>query len=75
MKEEVRGVPGRGLGYGLLRYVGGGEVGSRLRELPQAEVSFNYLGQLDELLSGERRWCAARESSGRLRSERGRRGT
>ena len=73
VKEEVRGVPGRGIGYGLLRYVRGGEVGSRLRELPQAEVSFNYLGQLDEVVSGERRWGAAREGSGRVRSERGRR--
>ncbi|MEE8584779.1 MAG: amino acid adenylation domain-containing protein, partial [Acidobacteriota bacterium] len=45
VKEQLRGVPGRGLGYGLLRYLGQGrETARRLEEMPQAEVSFNYLG-------------------------------
>jgi non-ribosomal peptide synthase protein (TIGR01720 family) len=46
VKERLRSVPGKGLGYGLLRYLGpDGEVSRRLAALPEAEVSFNYLGQ------------------------------
>ncbi|HEY2740458.1 MAG TPA: condensation domain-containing protein, partial [Thermoanaerobaculia bacterium] len=39
VKEQVRRVPGGGLGYGLLRE-------TALAGLPKAEVSFNYLGQI-----------------------------
>jgi amino acid adenylation domain-containing protein/non-ribosomal peptide synthase protein (TIGR01720 family) len=47
VKEQVRRVPGRGLGYGLLRYLGDPQTSGRLESLPQAEVVFNYLGRLD----------------------------
>ena len=48
IKEQLRGVPNRGIGYGLLRYLSGdAEITSQLSSLPQAEVSFNYLGQFD----------------------------
>ncbi len=51
VKERLRAVPGHGIGYGLLRYMAGGSTGARaaarLAFLPPAEVSFNYLGQLD----------------------------
>ncbi|QLH25623.1 condensation domain-containing protein [Streptomyces sp. Rer75] len=39
-------VPHHGLGYGLLRYLSGGE-GARLAELPQSQLSFNYLGRFE----------------------------
>ncbi|HEY4575294.1 MAG TPA: amino acid adenylation domain-containing protein, partial [Thermoanaerobaculia bacterium] len=39
VKETLRSIPGRGLGYGLLD--------DRLAGLPSPEVSFNYLGRLD----------------------------
>ncbi|HEX3529425.1 MAG TPA: amino acid adenylation domain-containing protein [Thermoanaerobaculia bacterium] len=39
VKEQVRRVPGGGLGYGLLRE-------TALAGLPKPEVSFNYLGQI-----------------------------
>jgi amino acid adenylation domain-containing protein/non-ribosomal peptide synthase protein (TIGR01720 family) len=44
IKEQLRAVPSRGLGYGALRYLTrtGGLIGA-----PQAQVSFNYLGQFD----------------------------
>jgi non-ribosomal peptide synthase protein (TIGR01720 family) len=46
IKEQLRGVPNRGLGYGLLRYSDGGAgVAEKLRALPRAEVSFEYRGQ------------------------------
>ncbi|WP_316235500.1 condensation domain-containing protein, partial [Bradyrhizobium sp. SZCCHNR1085] len=42
VKEQLRAVPHRGIGYGLLRYLAGAAV-------PEVspEISFNYLGQLD----------------------------
>jgi amino acid adenylation domain-containing protein/non-ribosomal peptide synthase protein (TIGR01720 family) len=48
IKEQLRRVPVAGFGYGLLRFLGQDEdVAARLRALPQAEVSFNYLGQIE----------------------------
>ncbi len=47
VKESLRAVPGRGLGYGLLRYLAGSETGERLAALPAPQVSFNYLGRFD----------------------------
>src|SRR5206468_6286238 len=46
VKETLRAVPGKGLGYGLLRYLAG-----RLTEPTEPEVSFNYLGQLDSAVA------------------------
>jgi len=47
VKESLRAVPRHGLGYGVLRYLAGPEVGGRLAALPAPQVSFNYLGRLD----------------------------
>ncbi|MEK7784670.1 MAG: condensation domain-containing protein, partial [Chloroflexota bacterium] len=47
VKEQLRRIPRRGLGYGLLRYLGGESTREQLRTLPQAEATFNYLGQMD----------------------------
>ena len=48
-------MPGKGLGYGLLRYGGDAEAALALAAQPQGEVSFNYLGQFEERY-GESRW-------------------
>ena len=71
VKEQIRGVPGRGVGYGLLRYMG--DLGAELASLPQAEVSFNYLGQLDQALPESSPFRFARERSGPSHSLRARR--
>jgi amino acid adenylation domain-containing protein/non-ribosomal peptide synthase protein (TIGR01720 family) len=48
--EHLRRVPGRGIGYGMLRYLRmDGDLSDRLRALPRPEISFNYLGRLDGL--------------------------
>ena len=74
VKEQLRQVPQRGIGYGLLRYPSGsGETAEKLRALPQAEVSFNYLGQFDQVLPESSSFKLAQESSGPPRSPRGRR--
>ncbi len=44
VKETLRNVPARGVGYGVLRYLKS-DVTERLRSRPQAELVFNYLGQ------------------------------
>jgi amino acid adenylation domain-containing protein/non-ribosomal peptide synthase protein (TIGR01720 family)/FkbM family methyltransferase len=64
VKEQLRGVPNRGLGYGVLKYLGGAEAGARLRGRPDAEVSFNYLGHFDQVLREDGLLALARESSG-----------
>jgi len=49
VKEQLRRIPHRGVGYGLLRYLAGDEqLKGQLRDLPEPELSFNYLGQLDQ---------------------------
>ncbi len=50
VQEQLRAVPGRGLGYGWLRYHGDPEYVAQLRAVPQAQVGFNYLGQADRII-------------------------
>jgi non-ribosomal peptide synthase domain TIGR01720 len=74
VKEQLRGIPHGGIGYGVLRYGHPDtEVRAALQALPQAELSFNYLGQLDQALSGSSLFRPAQESSGPPQSLRGRR--
>ena len=49
VKEQLRTIPGNGIGYGLLRYLNP-ETRSQLSNLAQPIVSFNYLGRFDEAL-------------------------
>ncbi|WP_343242300.1 amino acid adenylation domain-containing protein [Streptomyces sp. SID339] len=44
VKEQVRAVPGDGLGYGLLRHLNP-RTAPVLRAAPAAEIGFNYLGR------------------------------
>jgi amino acid adenylation domain-containing protein/non-ribosomal peptide synthase protein (TIGR01720 family)/FkbM family methyltransferase len=70
IKEDLRAVPGRGLGYGLLRYLRQAPDTAGLLSLSQPEVSFNYLGQLDQALPESGLLAPAPESSGRSQSLR-----
>jgi non-ribosomal peptide synthase protein (TIGR01720 family) len=72
VKEQLRRIPNRGIGYGVLRYLSAGTAcGRRLRALPQAEVSFNYLGRFDQVLSETALFRWGRESRGPSRSPNG----
>ncbi|HTQ80630.1 MAG TPA: condensation domain-containing protein, partial [Thermoanaerobaculia bacterium] len=51
VRDQLRRIPQGGVGYSLLRHLGSGEVRGILESLPQAEVLYNYLGQLDPILS------------------------
>ena len=74
VKEQLRRIPNKGIAYGVLRYMyPEAEVRAVLQALPAAEVSFNYLGQLDQTLSESSLFRPARESSGPPQSPLGRR--
>ncbi|RMT86079.1 Pyoverdine sidechain peptide synthetase II, D-Asp-L-Thr component, partial [Pseudomonas amygdali pv. sesami] len=47
IKEQLRAVPSKGIGYGVLRHLGEPSFRQQLAALPQARVTFNYLGQFD----------------------------
>ncbi|HSR89843.1 MAG TPA: amino acid adenylation domain-containing protein [Gemmatimonadales bacterium] len=71
VKEQLRKVPHDGFGYGVLRYhQGWPDIARRLRELPDAEVSFNYLGQLDTALDKASPFGPGAESAGPAQSPR-----
>jgi non-ribosomal peptide synthase protein (TIGR01720 family) len=73
VKEQLRSVPKRGIGYGVLRYLSQDmEVTEKLRTLPQAEVSFNYLGRVDQAVSGSVLFRPVWETCAPHRSPRGR---
>jgi non-ribosomal peptide synthase protein (TIGR01720 family) len=74
IKEQLRRIPNRGIGYGLLRYLRKDtETLKELMALPQAELSFNYLGQFDQILSPTSPFKLTNESYGPRRSLRGNR--
>jgi amino acid adenylation domain-containing protein/non-ribosomal peptide synthase protein (TIGR01720 family)/FkbM family methyltransferase len=74
IKEQLRGVPQHGIGYGLLRYLSGDEqIAERLREAAKAEISFNYLGQLDQSVAANSIYKPAQELTGPDRSLQDRR--
>lgn len=74
VKEQLRKIPNRGVGYGVLRYLRGGDDAiSKLRLIQRPEISFNYLGQLDQALPEKTPFALAPESSGPNRSSRGER--
>ncbi|NJO81278.1 MAG: non-ribosomal peptide synthase/polyketide synthase [Blastochloris sp.] len=70
IKEQLRAIPQQGLGYGLLRYLGTTDITKALSQSALPEVSFNYLGQFDQVLNDETTdadqaaWEMAPEDSG-----------
>ena len=48
IKEQLRAVPHKGLGYGVLRYLADEQSRHSMAALPQAPITFNYLGQFDQ---------------------------
>ncbi|WP_121641867.1 surfactin non-ribosomal peptide synthetase SrfAA [Bacillus vallismortis] len=49
MKEDIRHVPNKGVGYGILRYLTAPEHKEDVAFSIQPDVSFNYLGQFDDM--------------------------
>ncbi|MDF5729956.1 MAG: amino acid adenylation domain-containing protein [Rhizonema sp. PD38] len=64
IKEQLRAIPNRGIGYGILRYLcEESNVNEQIQSIPTPEISFNYLGQFDQVQS-ETGWKFAPESTG-----------
>ncbi|SCX53462.1 non-ribosomal peptide synthase domain TIGR01720/amino acid adenylation domain-containing protein [Pseudomonas sp. NFACC32-1] len=47
IKEQLRAIPDKGLGFGVLRYLGDEQTRRTLAALPMPRITFNYLGQFD----------------------------
>lgn len=74
VKEQMRRMPKRGIGYGVLRYLSRDEeIGKEMKRAGGAEVSFNYLGQLDRVLGGGMGIETAEENVGWSSSRRNKR--
>jgi len=72
IKEQLRRIPNRGIGYGILNYLCQNEqITEQLKNLPQSEVNFNYLGQFDQAISHLSILSPAQESRGPDRSPQG----
>ncbi|MES1241663.1 MAG: amino acid adenylation domain-containing protein [Acidobacteriota bacterium] len=75
VRDAMRAVPARGLGYGMLRYMAGLEdVAARLRAQPQPELAVVYLGQAADGPAEAGRFQPAPEAAGPARHPRGVRG-
>ncbi|MFK0294873.1 amino acid adenylation domain-containing protein [Streptomyces sp. NPDC090442] len=72
VREQLRAVPNRGTGYGVLRYLHPDpEVRARLAAVPAPEVGFNFWGDVSEYFTGDARPVV--ESFGHHRSGAGHR--
>jgi amino acid adenylation domain-containing protein/non-ribosomal peptide synthase protein (TIGR01720 family) len=61
VKEQLRKIPHKGIGYGILRYL---TRHSELSGEAEPEVVFNYLGQFDRMVQDSQFLSFAPESSG-----------
>ncbi|QNK64693.1 non-ribosomal peptide synthase/polyketide synthase [Pedobacter sp. PAMC26386] len=68
IKEQLRQIPDKGLGYGVLKYI---DKASGLQGSDPWEVEFNYLGQMDNLVQekGNTLLSGASESTGASTAE------
>jgi non-ribosomal peptide synthase protein (TIGR01720 family) len=67
IQAQLRAIPSRGIGYGLLRYLAP-TAGSGLQGLPRSLVCFNYLGRIDAVGSDGRRLSPVLWNVGTVRS-------
>ena len=45
LKEQLRQIPDKGIGFGILRYLSDESTQQKLASFPNSEILFNYLGQ------------------------------
>jgi non-ribosomal peptide synthase protein (TIGR01720 family) len=68
LKEQLRSLPRRGVGYGILRYL---QKCDALTQASAAEIVFNYLGQFDQMFPAGGEWKLGSEPIGPPRSPSG----
>ncbi|WP_339494068.1 non-ribosomal peptide synthase/polyketide synthase [Pseudomonas sp. EA_35y_Pfl1_P108] len=64
VKEQLRAVPHKGIGYGLLRYLGAPDAREALSGLAVPRITFNYLGQFDRQFNEAALFVPADQGSG-----------
>ncbi|XXS01113.1 amino acid adenylation domain-containing protein [Sorangium sp. So ce426] len=69
VKEQLRAIPNKGLGYGVCRYLN--DQGKALLEGARPQITFNYLGQFDQLFTDGGLFKVASESPGASRGPDG----
>ncbi|WP_284117678.1 non-ribosomal peptide synthetase [Streptomyces fragilis] len=63
VKEQLRAVPDKGIGFGMLRHLGPQEAGRRLAAAEPRDIGFNYFGRfLLPSEGGEEDWTPAPET-------------
>ncbi|MGA9379611.1 MAG: condensation domain-containing protein, partial [Phormidium sp.] len=74
IKEQLRAIPNKGIGYGILRYLSEEpEIVKQLHRGKDPEISFNYLGQFSQIINQTSLLQSANESSGNIQSTEGQR--
>ncbi|MGA9381124.1 MAG: amino acid adenylation domain-containing protein, partial [Phormidium sp.] len=74
VKEQLRQIPHKGIGYGLLRYLSGDrDIQNQLETKEKPEITFNYLGQFSQIFNQNSLLQLANESSGNSQSLQGKR--
>ncbi|MFJ2338947.1 amino acid adenylation domain-containing protein [Pseudomonas protegens] len=58
IKEQLRAVPNKGIGFGALRYLGDEAAQQTLAALAVPRITFNYLGQFDGSFDEPDAWFA-----------------
>ncbi|MVT45212.1 amino acid adenylation domain-containing protein, partial [Chitinophaga oryziterrae] len=66
IKEQLRAVPDKGIGYGILKYLSADPLSAKGNCW---DVTFNYLGQLDNILDNNKWLTEAVESAGQSMHE------
>ncbi|TGD57482.1 condensation domain-containing protein, partial [Flavobacterium humi] len=64
VKEQIRNVPDKGLGYGALKYLNTDTQTSSLLNGKSWDLVFNYLGQMDNIINKSNWFTGAEESTG-----------
>lgn len=65
VKQQLRAIPHHGMGFGLLRYLNRNpQVAAALASRQKPEISFLYMGQFDQVFSGDALFAPAAESIG-----------
>jgi non-ribosomal peptide synthase protein (TIGR01720 family) len=71
VQRQLEGIPRNGLGFGLLQYLAEDEeIAERLKQMARPPVSFNYMGQLDQVVPADSLFVAARGRSGATQDTR-----
>ena len=70
VKEQLRRIPNHGIGYGIWRYL---NKEAAVHEVPEPQVSFNYLGQFTHSIAANTGFELVSEDIGELRSRSGQR--